>query len=109
MNALIEALIKVRDQYNFSDSQLSRELRIDKSTWSCIKNGKRKLGLKFLRSVIRTFPELSILCYAYISVDKIYTKSLETHLNGFQRALQSLCGVWVRVRDKFRILNRGEY
>jgi len=49
-----------------SDRELSRKLGIDHSTYSCIKRGLRKPGLKFYQGVVNAFPDLKPLVDAEI-------------------------------------------
>jgi len=64
MNNLVEAVKKYQAEEEFNDSQLAQFLGIDKSTWSYIKSGKRKPGLKFLRAVVAKIPHLKSLISA---------------------------------------------
>lgn len=67
MNNLIEAVKKYQQDEKLSDNQLTKLLRIDRSTWSYIKSGKRNPGIKFLRAIAREIPKLNSLVYVEIS------------------------------------------
>jgi len=66
MNDLVES-IKVYQTINgVNDSQFSKLLNIDPSTWAKIKSGERNPGLKFYRGLAK-IPELEFLVYTSFS------------------------------------------
>lgn len=57
---VIEKLKEIQGT-DVSDRALSRKLGIDHSTYSCIKRGLRKPGLKFYTGVVHAYPDLKPL------------------------------------------------
>ena len=66
-NNLIDDIQKMQDLKGLSDTQLARQMEIDLSTWSKIKNGKASPGGKFLRHLARAFPELRLAVHEYMT------------------------------------------
>jgi transcriptional regulator with XRE-family HTH domain len=64
---LIEAVRQEQANHNLNDTQLSKQLQIDLSTWSRIKRGICPPGAKFLRAVTTRFPHLSNHVIEYLA------------------------------------------
>lgn len=67
MKELIEEIKKAQSLRGLSDTQMAKEMRVDLSTLSKIKNGKASPGGKFLRALASTYPELRLAVYNYMS------------------------------------------
>lgn len=55
---LIERLTLIQTAANMNDEQMGARLRISPTLWIYVKQGKREMGVKPLRGVLRAFPEL---------------------------------------------------
>lgn len=63
---LVEEIKKLQELRGLSDSRFAGSIGVDHSLWSKIKNGKALPGGKFLRGVMRTYPELIIAVNDYM-------------------------------------------
>ena len=59
MNKLVEAVREKQARDKISDMKLSRMLGINQSTWSRIKSGGRKPGIKVVKALAKQFPEFA--------------------------------------------------
>lgn len=66
MEKLIEAIKQMQELKGLSDQKFSKEIGLDPSWWSRIKNGKAHPGSKFLRAISRVYPELRLAVHDYM-------------------------------------------
>lgn len=64
---LVEAVRQHQRREKLTDIALADLLGINHSTWSRIKSGDRRPGVKFLNAILRLYPELSPLVSQYIA------------------------------------------
>ena len=55
---LVERIKEVQRKYNLSDAEFCRRIGIDQSIWSRLKRGKANPSGKFIKGLLREFPEL---------------------------------------------------
>jgi hypothetical protein len=70
MDELIKAIEELKELHKLNDAQFSSSLEIDPSTWSLIKNKGRNPGGKFLRAVMRVYPELKLHVLNYMTAER---------------------------------------
>jgi transcriptional regulator with XRE-family HTH domain len=55
---IINKIKACQRKHGLSDIKFAHSLGVSPATWSMIKQGKRKPGLKFYRGLINSYPEL---------------------------------------------------
>lgn len=63
---LIEDIKRYQALNGLSDGKLAKAIGIDPGLWSKIKNGKASPGGKFLRGIMKAFPELRLTVMKYM-------------------------------------------
>lgn len=63
MGKLIQELTKKQDEGKITDSAFARKLSISRQMWHYIRQGERQPGLKFLKAIIREYPEFQLLVF----------------------------------------------
>lgn len=56
--SLIAAVIALQAERGWTDAQLAACLRIERSSWRLLRVGRRQPGVRALRGIARTFPQL---------------------------------------------------
>lgn len=59
-DGLIEELIRIQKERDWSDQDMAEHLGVSRPMWSMVKAGDRHPGRKFLRGVKRGFPYLDM-------------------------------------------------
>ena len=66
-DTIIKKIIEKQKELALSDASFSRELGISRPLWALLKSGKREPGMKFIKAVMRMFPELTVDVLQYLS------------------------------------------
>lgn len=66
MNNIVQSLVAMQTQNNITESAISKRLGISRVGWYFLKTGRREPSLKFLKSVMREFPELTTDVLIYL-------------------------------------------
>lgn len=66
-STLVEALRQRQRREKLTDIALAGLLGVNHSTWSRIKSGDRRPGVKVLNAILRLYPEMSPLVSHYIA------------------------------------------
>lgn len=67
MNNLVNEIKNYLAEKGISDGKFTRDMKLDQSTWSYIKSGKHKPGVKFLSAVASNYPELQMTVFQYMA------------------------------------------
>ena len=86
----VNAIKQIQKDHSLSDTQLARLLKIDKSTVSLIKNGKRNPGGKVQRAIALNFPDSNPFASVGITDSTLYPDSPESPPNSHRGAFRSL-------------------
>jgi len=58
-STLLSKIIQKQNAEGLNDYAFADKLIIERSTWTHIRLGRRKIGLTLLRAILRTYPELT--------------------------------------------------
>ena len=64
---LVEVLIGKQRLERINNSAMAEKLGVALATWSRIRKGQRQPGVKFLNSVLRTYPDMGQVVREYIA------------------------------------------
>lgn len=66
MSKIVDLVRQAQLAQHLSDEETARRLRISRPFWVRIRCGKRGTSIRFLKGVVRGFPELSIDAVLYL-------------------------------------------
>jgi len=66
---IIEKLKAKQKELGISDIAFAKQIGISRPLWALVKTGKRGPGMKFIKAVMSTFPELSLDVMNYMAND----------------------------------------
>lgn len=58
-----DKLIAKQKEAGLSDVAFAKKIGVSRQLWAFVKKGTRKPGMKFLKAVIKAFPDLQIYVY----------------------------------------------
>ena len=67
MMKLIETLREKQKELGLTDARFSELLGVSRPTWWLVRDGRRNPGVRFLRGVIKEFPDTREAVYGYIA------------------------------------------
>jgi hypothetical protein len=62
---LISALIEKQQTENLTERAFAAKLGIEGGSWNMLKHGKRRIGRKTLKGILRAYPDLHTLAIEY--------------------------------------------
>ena len=67
MKDLIKAINQYQEKNSMNDGEMAKQLGVTRSLLSLVKRGKREPGVKFIKGVMRTFPEMTLVVMNYLA------------------------------------------
>jgi len=67
MSRLAETLLRVRHSEGLTSQAFAKKLGVSQASLTLFAQGKRQAGLKILRAILRTYPEMAFAVHEYIA------------------------------------------
>uniref|UniRef100_A0A6M3KR07 Uncharacterized protein n=1 Tax=viral metagenome TaxID=1070528 RepID=A0A6M3KR07_9ZZZZ len=64
---LVGIIVARQAQLKLGEVEFAKRLGVSRATWFLIKKGERSPGQKFIRGILKAFPELQLHIYQYLS------------------------------------------